>query len=945
MRRIAMIHGSIRTASRGALMRGLRCLALISALAVAACDSQDPTTFAEYLARAEQYRNAGEIRASLIELKNALHKDPDNAIGRLLLAQAELDLGDGVSAGIELQRAKEADAPRDRVLLLLAEIQLHLDHFEELLRDVHVGEDAPAELRAAVLAFRGRAHIGLGQIVLAEEAYKAALELDEKSVDALVGLSRLNFARGNEALGRDYLARAVSFWPRHLIVLALQGDVAFAVRDHQAAERYFRAVLDQRKDDLAALNAQLGIVRSQIAEGRIEDATALLNQILRDAPADPATNYLRALAAYQAKDYETARIHSELALRLAEGHRPSRFIAGASNYAIGRYEVALVHLTTYVNEVPGNPDARKLLAAAQMRMGQSENAVKTLRPAVDQMGGEDLQLLAMIGAASAEAGDYRSATRYLGRAVEKDPANTSLRSRLGTTQVALGNTAEGFRELEKAAAADPDGNADVALILAHLRANNFDKAFEAANRLQAKRPSDPNGYSLAGTVELARGRHDSARAYLRQALQVRPGDRNALRNLAVIAAKENDFDGARAQYREILDRVPDDEEFLILMAALETRAGRAQESRAILERAVAAHPASAGARVALGRHYLAAGEPEKTLATVQPVLKDVREATALEVVGQAQLALGQADFAVGTLRDLVSIRPESADAHQSLASAYEGADLIDRAVLETELALRYAKESPALKFQYARLLARAGKLARANQMLGELRRSYPNDPGLIELEASVAAASNRIEDAMAAYGRLFDAQPSNANLLKLAHAQVRGGRGEEAQQRIEQWLARSPDDALVRTALADFLLSRGQSDRAAQEYSKVLKVLPDNAMVLNNLAWALTKAGRATDAVAYAQRAVGFVPNSPAFLDTLGVVLLAANRPRDAVSPLRAAAERAPNDAGVQLHLAQALARDEKEREARDLLRLILRSRNQWPERAEAEALLKQIDG
>jgi Tfp pilus assembly protein PilF len=106
MRRIAMIHGSIRTASRGALMRGLRCLALISALAVAACDSQDPTTFAEYLARAEQYRNAGEIRASLIELKNALHKDPDNAIGRLLLAQAELDLGDGVSAGIELQRAK-----------------------------------------------------------------------------------------------------------------------------------------------------------------------------------------------------------------------------------------------------------------------------------------------------------------------------------------------------------------------------------------------------------------------------------------------------------------------------------------------------------------------------------------------------------------------------------------------------------------------------------------------------------------------------------------------------------------------------------------------------------------------------------------------------------------------------------------------------------------------
>ena len=924
----------------------LRSLAAVAAVVLAAaCDAQDTTTYDEYIARAEQYRAAGEIRSSVIELKNALQKDPQGATARLMLAQAELDLGDGVSAEIELQRAKELGASRDRVTLLLGEVYLQLEKFQPLLDDLRAVGDAPAEMRAAVLGLRGRAHLGLGQIVLAEEAFKAALELDEKCVDALVGLSRLAFARGDVDQGQDYLARAARFAPRDVIVLALQADIAFGARDHEAAERFFGQILDIRKDDLAALNAQLGIARSQIASGRLDDAITLLTVVLRDAPADPATNYLRALAAYQKQDYDTARIHAELALRIAEGHRPSLFIAGASNYALGRYEAALTNLTAYVTAVPGNPDARKLLAATQLRLGQSENAVSTLRPVIERFGAEDLQLLAMIGEASALSGDFRSASRYLGRAVAQDPSNTALRARLGATHVALGDVGEGLSELEKAASADPEGKADVALVLAHLRLRDYDKALDAANRLQAKRPNDPNGYSLAGTAELARGRMEPARAAYRKALEVRPGDRNALRNLAVIAASEGDFDGARGFYQEVLRQLPNDEEFLILLAALEARAGKTQESRAIYERAVAANPGSIKARVALGRDYLASGEPNNALSTVQPVLKEVREASALEVVGRAQLALGQPDFAIQALRDLVNARPDSGEAHQYLAQAYEDANMIDRAVLETELALRYAKDSPVLKFQYARLLARAGKLSRASQMLADLRRTHASDPGLIELEGSIAFANNRIDEAVVAYTRLFEAQPTNANLLKKARAQVIGGRAPEAYAQLEKWLERSPGDTLVRTALADSFLSRGQYPRAVEEYKAVLQASPDNAMVLNNLAWSLTKAGRAAEAIEFAQRAVAFVPNSPAFLDTLGVVLLSADRPQDAIAPLRAAAEQVSNDPNLQFHLAQALARDDKEREARELLRLALRGRAPWPERAEAEALLKRLGG
>src|SRR6185503_17267307 len=70
-------HRSSRTG------RGLRSLllALAAATALTACDPQDNTTFEEYLARAQQQRDIGEMRASLIELKNALQKEPQNPMG------------------------------------------------------------------------------------------------------------------------------------------------------------------------------------------------------------------------------------------------------------------------------------------------------------------------------------------------------------------------------------------------------------------------------------------------------------------------------------------------------------------------------------------------------------------------------------------------------------------------------------------------------------------------------------------------------------------------------------------------------------------------------------------------------------------------------------------------------------------------------------------------
>jgi putative PEP-CTERM system TPR-repeat lipoprotein len=919
---------------------------MLAVASVTACDPRGSAGVEQLLKRAQEQRSGGNIRASVIELKNALQKDPQNAGARLALGQAFVDLGDAASAEIELRRALELGAESDRAKLLLGETRILQGRFDLVLRDFPVAESAPPAAKAASLALRGRAHMALGQRVQAEEAFKAALSLDEKSVDALLGLARLSFAIGNATAGKEFLGRAAAAAPEDVKVLALQGDTALAAKDFGGAENHFKQILKLRKDDVAALNAQLGVARAQIAAGKVKDAAARLTQILKIAPNDPMTNYLRALAAYQGKEYQLAKTHSEIVLRNSPNHRPSLFLAGGANYALGQYEQAYSHLNAYLAAVPNNVEARKLLAATQMRMGQASKAIGTLQSVAEKPEAADSQVLAMIGAASSQAGDNRSALRYLEKAVAKEPENPQLRTRLGAAQVALGNVEDGMEELEKAAELDPDGKADIALILAHLRVKEYEKALEAAKKLQEKQPKNPNGWTLAGMAEIGRGNDAAAKAAFQHALQIKPDDRNATKNLAALAVGANDFDQARKVYDEFLRQHPGDVETLVLYSQLEARAGRPKEGLGRLEEAVRLNPESEYARITLARVYLLAGDPAKALSAAQPVQqKNPLEPAVLELVGRAQLASGQTEISIGTFRDLVNVRPESPEAHLYLANAYEAAGRIDQAVTQTETALRFAKDSPQVRFQYARLLARAGKVDRAAPMLQELKASFPNDPGIADLEGALALATNKPADAVTAYGRLLGMQENNFNLLKLARAQNAAGQAAAASETINQWLARFPEDLVVRTALADSLLGRQQFAEAANEYQRILKGTPDSVVTLNNLAWSLAKAGKPAEAVPHAERAATLAPNAPAVLDTYGVVLTSAGRAKDAVRVLRTAAQQAPKEPSIHFHLAQALAKDGQGPAARDVLKGLLGSGADWPDKNEAEALLKQLGG
>src|SRR3954470_15768157 len=85
-------------------------LALAIALGAAAAEpaySADAKKSDSYLAEARKTLEKGDFKSAIIQLKNAVQANPDNAAARYELGMAELRTNDLLSAEKELRAAKE----------------------------------------------------------------------------------------------------------------------------------------------------------------------------------------------------------------------------------------------------------------------------------------------------------------------------------------------------------------------------------------------------------------------------------------------------------------------------------------------------------------------------------------------------------------------------------------------------------------------------------------------------------------------------------------------------------------------------------------------------------------------------------------------------------------------------------------------------------------------
>ena len=271
-----------------------------------------------------------------------------------------------------------------------------------------------------------------------------------------------------------------------------------------------------------------------------------------------------------------------------------------------------------VAQAPGAVDARRMLALTYLRSGRTGQAIDAAEAAL-RSAPDDIALLRTAGEAYLAAGNLAKAGEVYEHASKLDKGSEQTKMRLAQVRFAAGDTTRAIGDLQSLSDADASHyQADLALITAHLRKREFDKALAAANGLEKKQPGNPLTYRTKGMVYVTMRDFKNGRAAFEKALQIQPTDFAAAHSLALLDVQERQEDNARKRYEQMLAKDPKNEDLLLAMVELLAITRHSpDEVKAAIDRTIAANPKSVRPRLTLINFYRQQSDEKAALSAAQ----------------------------------------------------------------------------------------------------------------------------------------------------------------------------------------------------------------------------------------------------------------------------------------------------------------------------------------
>jgi len=902
---------------------------------LAACGAKSE---AELLASAQAHLNQRELGTAAIELKTVLQRSPNSAQARFMLGDTLLRQGEAVGALVELERARELDYDKNRVVPALARALMAAGQAEKATTRFGDAElpnpIAGAELKSIIAAAYG----AQGMFERSQVMVDRALQLDPKSIEARLLQARLNAARGDT----DEALRLIDALIAEKSVLReawhLKGELLLiGKRDATAAVPAFREALKADPRHLASHEALLGVALMKGELGAFKTQVAELKSAL---PQHPYTMLYEAHAALLDNRLDRARELTAPLLRAEPTNARFLLMAGAIEARAGALVVAESYLSKAVQLAPGLGQARLLLARTQLRSGQPARTLSTLGPALNnrQLGRD---WLALAGEAHLLNGDATSAEAFFTRAATAAPDDPQLQTAIALAQIAKGDNLAGFTRLESLASAGAGTEADLALISARLRRNELDAALVATKRLQDKMPQAALPHQLEGRIRLQRNDAKGARASFDRALAADPVFFEAIAGLAAIDMAEGKPNEAQARFEALLSK--DNKNYRALMAQVTTRqlnAAPPQELRQRLTDVIQAYPKEPAPRLMLIEDLLKRGEAAAARTAAQEALEAVPDQPQLLLaLGQAHLAVGDTQQAISALNQVITSNPRSPEPHVLLAEVHLRTRNFAAASQSLRRALELAPRLLPAQQQLVKTHISEGNPDAALEVARVVQKQRPAESVGYLMEAEVHAAAQRRDPAVTAFRAAFERERNSSMAVRLHASYVAAGRRAEASRFSEGWLRDHTKDQVFRFHLGSVAMDQGEFAKAEALYRGVLELNANHATALNNVAWLMVLLGK-PGAPEYAERAIKIVPDNPSVMDTLAMALLADGQASRALEIQRAAVARSPNSPTFELHLARILLETGERTEARTILTRLTRLGGRFERQSEVATLL-----
>ncbi len=910
-----------------------------AAAGLSGCGGESEKTL---LASAKGYLEKKDPKAAVIQIKNALQKNPDSGEARYLLGKALLESGDAAAAAVELRKAQDLKAPDEQVIPELARAMLLLGEQGKVIAQYASLKLADGKAAADLSTSVAAAHALQGDTGKAREATQAALQAQPMYAPAVILQARLK-AADNDLDGALFLLDEVlAAEPGNERAGLLKGEVLWqGKKDADAALAAFRKVLAANPGSLTAHTSVISILFEQKKEAEAKAQFALLK---KTAPNHPETLFFEAQIAFVEKDFKTTREIAERVLKALPENVRVLELAGAAEYRLRSYLQAEAYLGRALKASPGLLLPRQLLAQTYLRNNQPNKVVEVLQPVLDGTQADGTSL-ALVGEAYMQMGEAQKSEAAFQRAAKADPGNTRIRTSAALAKAARGNTGVAIAELEAIAADDTGPRADLALISARLRQKDLAGALKAIDGLQKKTPERPLAYNLRGRVQLLKRDVAGATASFETALSKDPKFFPSVASLAAIELNAGKPEQARKRLEDLLKAEPKNFQAALALAELSGRTGAsATEVTQLITAAVKLNPNEPTPQLMLINHLLGLADGKGALVAAQEASAALpNDLNIMDALGRAQMAAGDGQQAVSTLRKLAGLQPTQAMHQVRLADAY----VVNK---DNEGATRSLKR--ALEIQPELLLAQRGLVALALMdkrpqdglaIARALQKSQPKEAAGFALEGDVEINRKNWDAAAGALRAALQRGPtSTETAVKLHSALIVGGKRADADRLAADWRKNNPKDAGFIYYLGDYSLSQKDYPGAEAYYRTVIEMQPRNALAYNNVAWLMVQQAK-PGAVAMAEMANVLLPARAPFLDTLASALAAENQLQKAIETQKSAVARNPQDPSLRLNLAKHFIKAGEKAQARAELESLQKLGDKFRDQAEVSALLKTV--
>lgn len=730
-----------------------------------------------------------------------------------------------------------------------------------------------AESRKEKYLLSGHEHYHQGDCIKAKLDYKNALQIDPKTVDALVGLSRC----------------------------------AIEDKEWRNAYKFLLAALDA---DENSVEAKMDLAKIYLISGDSQKSYEFIEEVLTVEPDNATAIALRGIFHLKNNTLAAARKDSELALSKDEDNLTAITLMSSLSVNSDQASRAIDYIESQLGSAMATKrhlkELRLMLIALYTHIGDTDNLVNIYKQLVNEYPDNNIY-------------QYRLAAIYANNN-RVDDAEKLLLTNIETNDDKLAYIAflDQFKSSEQATekleqyAESDEGKLTLALAKRYLKQGKVDQAKSLFKSLseQIDQPEHLEAKNELAVLSLKDNDQDQALTYLQQVLSDQPGNLRALMLRGTMALAKRDAPTAIADFRTVLRDQPDNTFAVRQLAVAYILNDQQDLARQLLQKAVEIDANDKKLSLLYARLQGSDEDYDAAIGTVSELLKhNSDDLETIKTLFDLQIANKDFSGAKQTAESMKSVMSDSPMGYYLSGVLLQNENNPVEAEKQYLLALdKQPRATEALSGLVRLYLSQKQQ----DKAIGYLKQVIDKDPEYLvpyNLLGEVALSKDDYVLATDSFNKALQVNQKwwvpyrGLSLTYLAQNQR-----DAAIDILEKGYNRGAGIERLGVELAQIYYQEGKRDKAINKYQDIIRQLPNSVLAKNNLAMILIDDQANKDDIAaalnYAKELESV--NEPASLDTVGWVNYMAGNSAKAIEFLERAVALAPDAAELHYHLGMA---------------------------------------